>query len=237
LVANGYFVNAITRTNQDSFNFYYDMDGGWRTATPYNPDDPNGGSYMIGAGGLFGVDFHFANTQGSGLPGDVQVLVMKDLARFKLDPSIGNTGHVLLLGDDGLASSRLPVNQVGSCVINSEADYSGLLHESGHAIFGLQDEYACSNATTDRFDSSGVAHPNVFNGETMCRDPQLGSSHPADCKIISGCSRSWKADADPSGGSGCCMGDTGNMLPKDASIQYDADCRRRANDILAQTWK
>ena len=235
LAVNGYFANDFMRGNQSSFNLYYDyVDFG---TLGLSKDDRSG---------LYALDDYpsavssHADTATEALA-NVKVIVMKDLYRFEKYPM---SAQIDLMPNSGETVAMLPISGAGVCVIYGDDDYNIFLHESGHAIFGLRDERSCDDPNQpipdDRFDDT-IPHPNVFRSGPLC---QLNSSHPADCDPIDNCKDSglWKADGNDGArenqGHFCIMaGQNGHYNSVVGDIQYDLDCQRRANDIIAQPWK
>ena len=66
-------------------------------------------------------------------------------------------------------------------------DTKAFLHESGHAVFGLADEY---DGPTAYFEPAN--EPNIWNTETECRSEQVAKSRdPDDCWMFTSRSGGW----------------------------------------------
>jgi hypothetical protein len=215
LVVNGYFANDVMRSNQASFNFYYDMDEGWISVDTSNPDFPRLSNALQA--------LMISDDAAARALANVRIVVMKDLY---LCEGGGPKSGQLAMNNSGETASMLPDRGAGLSAIYGDIDYNTLLHESGHGIFGLLDEYCPSDG------ASTLPNPNVFSSGQLCQE---NSSHPADCQAC-GVRGAWKADGN--NGRKCCMaGQNGYWQRDPAAIQFDLDCQRRANDIIAQPWK
>jgi hypothetical protein len=242
LIVNGYFANDIMRNNQANFNFYYDMDEGYRTAFfDGDPSNPlvQGNVYTAS----FSDDWGLSEDPAAQALVNVVIVVMRNLYRYESGGPLENTDpNPLVINDGGMSPHWLPVNGAGLSFIHAADDYKVLLHESGHAIFGLRDEYSytCNSANPNsipdtRFDDT-VPDPNVFHSQAQC---QLQSTHPTDCHDLTNCNNGllWAADAKVAENQ-CDMASAGGYYNSgNQTIQYDLDCQRRANEIVAQPWK
>jgi hypothetical protein len=64
------------------------------------------------------------------------------------------------------------------------------LHESGHAVFGLADEYDSSNCSTYYFQAS--TEPNIWSNEASCQAEQNAKGRdPAACWEFTNCQNGW----------------------------------------------
>jgi hypothetical protein len=100
--------------------------------------------------------------------------------------------------------------------IDSASDYGTLLHESGHATFGLKEEYCSSNAAEDIY-----FHSNTFKDQNRCITL---SKNASTCRPIAECLGGgyWKSDPDDDPMSGA-------NGPK-----FGSDCLRRAECIVGK---
>lgn len=124
-------------------------------------------------------------------------------------------------------------------VFTSEpTSYRTFVHESGHALFGLKDEYCCDS----RY-SQNDPNPNIWSSEDACRDDATAEGwDPDDCRefCTSGSgncgSGFWKIDPNhcvmrcsQACGNNCCTACGG----ADAMCQYEPACARRVNAVLS----
>jgi len=104
-----------------------------------------------------------------------------------------------------------------------------VIHESGHALFELEDEYCC-DANYDQL----ADHPNIWNSQDGCRDYATDQGwDPDDCVQIcdpSDCADWWKIDPDHcvmrcshACGDSCCHSCGGH----DSMCQFELACRAR----------
>jgi len=146
----------------------------------------------------------------------------------------GYNGCGCAMEDMGLANARegntvtemnIRSGSWSSFFLRDSSDYSTLIHESGHAVFGLREEY-CTNGVQE--DTS--YHSNTFNSLEACQK-NTAHSNKSDCKSIPSkvdniCGQgTWKADFDD------------DAMNLGNGTQFDADCQRRAQcmiDGLAQ---
>lgn len=123
-------------------------------------------------------------------------------------------------------------------VFTSEpTSYRTIVHESGHSLFGLKDEYCCDS----RY-SQNNPNPNIWSSESACEDDASDEGwDPNDCDDFcpSGSGNCgggyWKIDpptcvmrCSQSCGDNCCLGCGG----LDAMCQYGEACLRRINAIF-----
>ena len=115
--------------------------------------------------------------------------------------------------------------------------YRTFVHESGHSLFGLKDEYCC-----DSHYSQNDPNPNIWSSESACEDDAVSEGwDPDDCVPFcpSGSGNCgggyWKIDPETcvmrcsqSCGSSCCLGCGG----LGAMCQYGDACLRRINGIF-----
>jgi len=88
--------------------------------------------------------------------------------------------------------------------ISSEIDYDKtIIHESGHILFGLMDEYCCDSSY-----SAQACHPNLWSSKANCEAAAPGLSlSTSDCVQLSKGTTTknfWRID--PTGSNGCMMG-------------------------------
>jgi hypothetical protein len=116
--------------------------------------------------------------------------------------------------------------------------YRTFVHESGHALFGLRDEYCCDS----RYFQNDP-NPNIWSSEDACRDDAADEGwDPDDCREFcpsgsGNCgSGFWKIDPDhcvmrcsQACGDNCCLSCGG----ADAMCQYEPACARRVNAVLS----
>jgi hypothetical protein len=114
--------------------------------------------------------------------------------------------HVRQYGEDVRAGNPM------TFWIREDYAYSSLLHESGHASFGLREEY-CPGANED-----DKLHSNAFNSLQACTDKSADPDKQSKCRPISGCTEGrWKADPDDD-----------PMTLTVTGTQFGRDCQRRA---------
>ena len=218
LIVNGYLANNGFPVYFNEFNFYYDMSQGVRRMI----HDMNG--RCVGLRGDSGSTVAMgaeALKKALGYSGNNAFANVAGVVFRKYTPPGECTSSY-----KGLATLREPGTKreehdvrTGSMMvfwIKDAADYVDLLHESGHAVFGLKDEYCVISASEDI-----TFHSNVFDNKDNCT---LLSMHPdrADtCRKLPECYlERWKADSDT-----CTMVLNG-------STQYDLDCQRRAECVV-----
>lgn len=125
-------------------------------------------------------------------------------------------------------------------VFTSEpTSYRTFVHESGHSLFGLKDEYCCDSSY-----SQNNPNPNIFSSESACRSdaPTLGRS-PDDCVEFcpdgsGNCGDGyWKSEPETcvmrcsqACGNNCCLGCGGAA----AMCPFEASCLRRVNSIFGR---
>jgi hypothetical protein len=143
------------------------------------------------------------------------------------DPS--NMAKLLLVGDTVafLHSTTLRDCKSGKR-FSSEIDYDkSIVHETGHAFFGLMDEYCCDSSYAQQ-----ACVPNLYASLAACEAdaPNLGYQK-SDCKQLKKGAQTinfWRVD--PNGAGGCMMGDaqhtTGSVFQK--------ACVRRMNHRYAK---
>jgi hypothetical protein len=105
--------------------------------------------------------------------------------------------------------------------MSSEIDYDKtLIHESGHALFGLQDEYCCDSNYAEQ-----ACVANIWNSLAGCEADATDISHPAsNCTQLcdsATCINFWYID--PEGTDGCIMGDSQH----NAGSDFGKACHRR----------
>lgn len=88
-------------------------------------------------------------------------------------------------------------DSAGGGLFSSEWNsYRTLVHESGHSIFGIADEYCC-----DSFYFEPSPNPNIWDSRTKCRNAASANGwDPNDCvQLTSGTSSInwWKSDPEP----------------------------------------
>jgi hypothetical protein len=200
MIVNGYWANSVFSKYANKLNFYYDM------SQSYETNHFEGYICYELVAGQNGIQFN-GNTAFT----DVGVIVMKDYEATKDCTEI----------DTGLADLRDNANSIftGSPVaamVHHPNDYSTLIHESGHATFGLREEYHLPGAKGEDFGR----HSNVFNSQEFCKNY---SKQPDKCSAIEGANNLWKSDPDAidamSGGDG------------NSSVYYGPDCQQ-----MAQCW-
>lgn len=126
-------------------------------------------------------------------------------------------------------------------VFSSEFDsYGTFLHESGHGVFGLADEYdGAPDCSTHYFQPSPVNLANIFEDRDRCQDHSI---NPGSCHEFTTCGSGllwdgwWKSltqcgtimcsGAGSSAGCGGCAGYPGNIC------NFGPDAGRKVNDML-----
>ena len=111
--------------------------------------------------------------------------------------------------------------------------YRTFVHESGHSLFGLKDEYCC-----DSHYSQNNPDPNIWENETACRnDASAEGWDPDDCHNFctagSGNCGSGFWDVDPNI---CIMtcSQVCNRCGAAGMCQYEQACLRRVNQVFSQ---
>jgi subtilase family serine protease len=113
------------------------------------------------------------------------------------------------------------------------------VHESGHSLFGLKDEYCCDSSYRQN-----DPNPNIYATRSACRDDATASGwDPNDCVefCTSGSGNCgdgyWKVDPDPcimrcsqSCNGGCCSTCTG----AGQMCQFEPACLRRVNGVFSR---
>jgi hypothetical protein len=105
--------------------------------------------------------------------------------------------------------------------VSSEINYDkSLVHETGHILFGLKDEYCCDSSY-----SAQPCFPNLWDSLSACQAAAPIIGYPAtNCQRL-GSLNFWRID--PSNTTGCIMGDAEHKPGSD----FRKACRRR---ILAK---
>ena len=125
-----------------------------------------------------------------------------------------------------------------SLFCSEPTSYRTFVHESGHALFGLKDEYCCDS----RY-SQNDPNPNIWESRTACRDDATAEGwDPEQCREFctagsGNCgSGFWKNDPDrcvmrcsQACGDSCCLACGG----AGAMCQYEPACSRRVNAVLS----
>lgn len=106
-------------------------------------------------------------------------------------------------------------------LISSEINYDKtLLHETGHVLFNLQDEYCCDSSYHPQ-----DCVPNLWNSLAACQADAPNITHPAtNCAQLSKGTQTlpyWYID--PAGADGCMMGDGQH----NANSDFGKACQRR----------
>lgn len=208
LIVNGYLANNVFAQHLDQFNFYYDMTQGERTMHMVNGqcnlgllgNEPGASGSRVDNKIGYNGNKSFANVGG---------VVFRDYARCGLtqEPQGVSTGREL-----SSATQDIRTGGVRKFWVQKASDYSLLLHESGHTVFGLMGEYCGDYSSEDDF-----VHSNTFVGQARCIELSVDPNKSTTCHpLSSSCAADyWAADQD------CAMG-------LDNVIQFGLDCQRRA---------
>jgi hypothetical protein len=215
LIVNGFLANNVFAKYFGEFNFYYDMTQGIRRMQY----DSSGGCL-----GLWGDN-------------DVSTSKMSSAIGYNGNSNFADIGGVIFRqmnwggcktykSSSGLSILRAPTWATGDVRtgilmpfwIESASEYSLLIHESGHATFGLREEYCSTNSDQDEsFHSNTFGHLNA-DGQDACTSKSVS---PSTCRKIPECPGGgyWKADPDddPMVGGG---------------MEYGPDCQRRAQCVV-----
>jgi len=197
MIVNGYWANSVFSKYANRLNFYYDM------SQSYETNHFEGYICYELVAGQNGIQFN-GNTAFT----DVGVIVMKD---YKATNECHESDFGLADGRDN-ANNIFTSSSTVAAMVHHPSDYSTLIHESGHATFGLREEYYYRGAEREDFHK----HSNVFNSQDNCTK---WSKTPDKCSAIGGVNNFWKSDPDTdamSGGNGS------------ASVYYGPDCQQRA---------
>lgn len=150
----------------------------------------------------------------SGVHGDYE-----ELCTFT-DPS--NMGSLAAVGDAIaiLHSANLRDCRLGN-KMSSEIDYDKtLLHETGHALFDLRDEYCCDSSYSQQ-----ACVPNLWGSLSACEAEASSIGYPtSNCTQLSDGTQTldfWYID--PAGVDGCMMGDSLHNADSD----FGQACTRR----------
>lgn len=108
-------------------------------------------------------------------------------------------------------------------LMSSEIDYDKtLIHESGHALFNLMDEYCCDSSYSQQ-----DCEPNLYSSLANCQADAADVGYPAtDCVQLTDGTQTlnfWRID--PTAAPGCMMGPSQHS----ASSDFAEACRRRIN--------
>lgn len=104
---------------------------------------------------------------------------------------------------------------------SSEINYDKtLVHETGHALFGLKDEYCCDSSYSQQ-----ACEPNLYSSLANCQNDAGGVGYPqGDCTKLTKNGNSvnfWRID--PADATGCMMGDAQHNSGSD----FAKACARR----------
>jgi len=218
LIVNGYLANNVFSKYVNEFNFYFDMTQGKRRMQYLGGEC----QYLWGgtaAGGTMGgtAMFKAIGYQGSTTFANVGAVIMRHY-----NPCGGIDQE-----ERGLAVARYGASgdqdaRTGGALpfwVKNADDYSSLVHESGHAVFGLREEYCVGGAKEDP-----LFHSNSFDNQQRCVDFSVNPDNA--CRAIPGRSANvcgggfWKADPDD-----CAMSDGWGT-------QFGLDCQRRAQCVV-----
>jgi hypothetical protein len=161
-----------------------------------------------------------------------------DVLRFKGNSAFTDVGGIIM--KDFLATTRCqeqdtglsdPLSNVTNPLANGSpvnftvhhpTDYSTLIHESGHATFGLREEYYLPFAAREDFSR----HSNVFNSQEHCIQRSV---KPDKCQAVYGTNDTlWKSDYKSDEGVFDAMSG-GNGA---SSVWYGPDCVQRAQCLI-----
>jgi hypothetical protein len=211
LIVNGYLASNIFPDYSSEFNFYYDMTQGIR--------------HMKYSGG-----------QCKGLRGDDSTEGAKpEYIGYNGESSFADAGGVIFRQMDwqsggclqystagGLSIMRKPLSEdvrtgpIRPFWVQNTTNYGTFLHESGHALFGLRDEYCSVSAWEDTaFHSNTFGTPSL-DGQERCT---TRSRSPGTCRRIPECSY-WVADPDT------------DLMFGGNRTQFGLDCQRRAQCVI-----
>jgi len=117
--------------------------------------------------------------------------------------------------------------------------YRTFVHESGHSLFGLKDEYCC-----DSHYSQNDPNPNIWSSRDNCEDDATAMGwDPDDCSNFcpagSGNCGAGFWDIDPDHcimtcSQSCGAATLANCGPGNPMCQYEPACSRRVNDVFSQ---
>lgn len=156
-------------------------------------------------------NFYYSGQQGN----------YEELCNFTSPPNMANLSAV------GDTIAILHQTNLRDCrsgnLMSSEIDYDKtLIHESGHALFDLRDEYCCDSSYSQQ-----PCVPNIWSSLAGCQSDASNISHPAsNCtQICSGtdCINFWRID--PTAPIGCIMGPSQHA----ANSDFGKACLRRIN--------
>jgi len=112
--------------------------------------------------------------------------------------------------------------------ISSEINYDkSMIHESGHVLFNLQDEYCCDSSYSPQ-----ACYQNLFSSLASCQTEAANIGYPtSNCVQLTDGTTTlsfWRID--PSGANGCMMGPHQHSSDSD----FNQACRRRINHRYGQ---
>jgi hypothetical protein len=144
-----------------------------------------------------------------------------ELCSFTNPPNMANltaVGDVVAI----LHQANLRDCRSGTVMSSEVNNEKSLIHESGHALFDLTDEYCCDSSY-----SQSACVPNVWSSLAACQAdaPGISGLSAASCTQICSapgtCISFWRAD--PTGATGCMMGPSQHQ----AGSTFGPACRRR----------
>jgi hypothetical protein len=102
-------------------------------------------------------------------------------------------------------------------MITANGSASTIVHETGHAVFGLSDEYCCDGAIV----TTAWPHPNMFASQSDCQTSAVAHGVPvANCIQLTPTVRFFCGGTAPSttipGGTTPVLGGTNNQWVQDA---------------------
>ena len=112
--------------------------------------------------------------------------------------------------------------------MSSEIDYDKtLVHETGHALFNLQDEYCCDTGYSPQ-----ACYPNLWSTQTACQTDAPEVGYPtSNCTQLTSDTETlpyWRID--PSGSGGCIMGPRQHR----SDSNFSKACQRRITFRVGQ---
>jgi hypothetical protein len=210
LIVNGYLASNLFASHIDQFNFYYDMSQGIRRMIYDQYGCRLTGETASGRNEINEV----LGFSGNKSFVDVAGVIFKSYKAWVDGCYLEEPGLAYMREGSKTDDMNIRSGAWSSFWIRDSSDYSTFLHESGHAVFGLREEYCSIGAKEDTH-----YHSNTFADLNSCSD-NTAHTDTSDCREIGNCDGISKADADT-----CPMIGGGGM-------QFDADCLKRAQCMI-----